>query len=643
MMTSTHLAEQVAARAVGGGVEVIGAIAVACETLRPQQAGGLAVGLVAVRAVLVFGERVQTRELGRRMARRARRGRCNAARPVGAVAIGAIVAELAVRRQRFFGVAARARFGNAAAVGLVAVQACLMAARGRAVLGGVTRAALARHAAGVRLVAVETFGVALGHLVVHAAVARRAADLERFGAVRKPAVTIGTYAVSGVRGSVRYLSAVAAAAGLGFAEGEDEVMRRVALLACDSRVKVFVVTGDLVAGAARTGAAHGVNPGGVGRVATDAGPRRAFVRVVGMHAGVTARAGSGRAPGDVVRGVTVGTGAVRRHAGAAEHVQRIVTGRARDGVCGVEVVRSVAPHAFAMPGLEQRRFRYFGFLSSVAVDTAFPGDFGAGVLALMTGDADLGHGTAAGGVLGRNVGVAGLARSGLRLGVFVRVVAGRAFLSVVHRYRGHVADRRRVAARAVAGTLDLGGRVGRLPSQVHRERVTAGTVRRRVRPELCSRLLLRMYELGFFRVAGRAPLRHDRTHFVVADGVTRRTFHPVSNDVNFVTIDLSRRLPTQRHVHTVTRSAARFAVGSGTSAGQTCDDKADQEQQREPAPFKLHHGCRIIAALRVRQDARDLRRVDLWWDSVRDNFAGRPVRSALRCVPRTGTNRMRQS
>ena len=523
----------------------------------------------------------------------------------------------------------------------VTVEASLVAARGRAVLDGVTRPALALDGAAVRFVTRDAIRMALGRLSVNAAVARRAADLERFGPVRKAAVAIRASAVSGIRRRVRDFRSMAGAADRRFVERAHEVMRLVTLLAPDAGVEAVVRGGDLVAGAARARAARGAGGRGMRVVAADAGSGRPLVRVVRVHTGVTARAGLRRAVRDVVRGMAAFARAVRRNARAAEDVQRVMAGRALDAARGIEGMRPVASDAFPMPAVEQRRFRYYRLLASVAFDTGRARYVRPGVLTLMTGDARLGNGVAAGRVLGRDVGVTRFARRGLRLGVVVRLMTRRTRLGVVHGDRRYVAAGGRMAAGAVAGPMNLGRRVRRLPPELDRERVATGTVGRRTRPELCPCLLFGMYELGFLGVAFAAALRHDRADRVGAEGVACRAFHLVSDDVDLVPVHRARRLPAQRHVDAASRRSGPAVVGSRTSAREPGDGKADQEQQREQAPFQLHHGHVIITGVPRGRDTRDLREVERSRNFMRRNLATRPARPPSSCgrAARAGTVR----
>lgn len=401
--------------------------------------------------------------------------------------------------------------------------------------------------AGVRLVAALAIAMALVDLSVLPLVAALALRLQRFGAMRQPAMAVGTRRMPFERRRVARVLGVALGAERGPLRRQEKVVWPVTVAAVDPLMQAFVVRGFVVARRAIARTVGGVRRIRVRVVAAGAGAGLAVFRVVRRYVRVATRARGRRGALHVVWVVTVGAFAVRFHPVAAEHQHVLVTVPASHSLVLLEIVRSVATRAFGVP-FEQGGLgnpRVLGPMARRAGSARFGG---GGVLMRVTRGAGRDDVFAGRGMRGVDF-VAVAARRRNRLLLLVRPVAREALLGVVHAHRRDVTLIHRVAARAVAGCEGLDGP---LVCSVFRELDAEGMATPAVggsrRTERLARLVDGVLELALFLVTMRAALGHDGADFGFGELVAVGAGDLLDHHMLVVTIDGARGLPLLRNV-----------------------------------------------------------------------------------------------
>jgi len=149
----------------------------------------------------------------------------------------------------------------------------------------------------------------------------------------------------------------------------NEIMRRVAALAGNARVKIGIFGGGLMTRAAGTRPAVHRRAARVRVMAAHAGAHHALLRMIGVLILMTPRASLLRSPLHVVGRVAIRALLVTRGSSAAQDHEVGMTRAARRRLFFGEFVRAMATHARAVPGLEQRRGGHDRLLARVARDT----------------------------------------------------------------------------------------------------------------------------------------------------------------------------------------------------------------------------------------------------------------------------------
>ncbi len=283
-----------------------------------------------------------------------------------------------------------------------------------------------------------------------------------------------------------------------------EIMRLVTLCAGKAGVKIVIRGGCLVAAAAGLGAGAGMRACRVRVVTAHAGAGVGPRWMVGMNVLVAVLAGVRGCALDVVRRVTAAALVVRLVRGPAEHVQVVMAGAASDCLALCETVGTMAADALAVTAFEESAAGHDRLLLGVTRYTGGPCVTGRRVLMLVARGASFVNGLARGTVTRVDVLVAVVAGRGLRLVVFVRVMARAAFLGAVNLNGGYIALSLEMTALAVARREDFDavhelasvrsilGRCPRVLRAFDRERVTAHTVGLHARPEAPFGLTLGM-------------------------------------------------------------------------------------------------------------------------------------------------------
>lgn len=208
---------------------------------------------------------------------------------------------------------------------------------------------------------------------------------------------------------------------------QHEGVRLVTLGASDAGVKVVLGRGLLMAAAAAL-RLIGARASRVRIVAADARAGDALFGMVRVHVLVTVLTSlAGRAL-HVMRRVTARTLVVGLDPAAAEHLEIGVARATGHDRLFLEIVRSMAADALAVPTCEERRARHDGALFGVAGRARRERVAGFCVLVLVARDAGLKWGLAARGVAGLNVLVTIRAGRRLWLCVLMWAVATRAAL-----------------------------------------------------------------------------------------------------------------------------------------------------------------------------------------------------------------------
>ena len=472
------------------------------------------------------------------------------------MAILAIRADFAVTGLRLGSVALGARSGGARArMRLMAALAGLMTGGRRRALLLVARAARGGLFAVVWVVATDALGVRRHHPGHLCRVARATGGDRQERPMRQPRVTILAVLVPRQARNLRQFLSVTIEAPAVIGSLAHEIMRRVAALAVDTRVKARVLGGRLMAVTARARASVHLRATGMRLVTSGTAGGGPGLGVIGVNVAVTFGAGLLGSAAHVVRGMTARALLVPRRVSAAQNSQILVARAARRRIVFGELVRAMTAHALPMAGLEQRGGGHDRRLLRVTRDARSERFRSGGVLLLVTRGAGLNDRTTRGSVGRRHVLVAVGAGCRDRFCFLVRPVAVEAFFGVVnlHGWRRALSDQ--MTMRAVAGRVRVG--VECLPTRQPFERVDGRVFRETMAEhaialgracEALSSFVGRVRQLRLLLVTLRAALGSYRADLAVADGVALIAGHVLLHDVQVVTAELARRRPGGRNV-----------------------------------------------------------------------------------------------
>lgn len=430
--------------------------------------------------------------------------------------------------------------------------------------------------AGVGLVTALTVRVPSVDLAVLALMAALALHLQGFRPVRQPTVAVGTGRVPRERGCLLRVLGVALRAERGTFGAQQKVMRLMTVAAIDPLVQSLVVRGFVVTRRTVARAIGRVRRTRVRIVAAGAAADFPVFGVVRRNVRVAAPARRRRSALHVVRIVAARALVVSLHTRSAEHQHVFVAVPASHRLAFLEFVGSVTTGALGMP-FEQGSLGNAWLLGLVAGGARIARLPSGGVLMRMTGGAGRDAVFAGRSVRGADlVAVAAGRRSRFRL--FVRAMARKALLGMVHAHRRDVPLVQKVTARTITGGKGFDRpRVSGVLGEFDGESVAGPAVSRRSWAERFARLVDGVLELGLLLVAVSAAFGPHRANFGVGELVALVAGDLFQHDMLVVAVDRPCRLPLLGNVDPLPVSLP------GGHLGRARDQRGhrDRECQRE--------------------------------------------------------------
>lgn len=516
------------------------------------------------------------------MATRAAGNRSNTAWAMRPMARLASTCELAVCRlglRRVTGGAAE--LGCRPSVRLMAVDAVLVALRGRRRFLGVARLAFFPGGAAVRLVTAEAGLMPGAYGLSLRCVTRAAGTCHHCWLMREPAVAAlaGRVPLHG-RGE-RELRVVAALAHLMLSELEFEAVWLVTTLTSDGAMKRALAGRCRMAATASARDQLLLPEGRMSIMTRHTGvPGHAF-RMIGVHVTVTVGASPCRRSPHVMRRVAARAQRMRRHLGLGQHNHLIVARSTGPRALGFESVRLMAAHTLSVAAGKERARRHERRRLCVAVPARVERGRARCVLLRVASGAHRFGTLALHRVGGVNLGVAAHAIGRHWSSILVRPMAAHALAAGVHRDGSEPALRLRMAALAILGVKRIqDAAIARLAQRALRgEGMTAQAL------VWCRRLQQifgsprRMLNLPLCFVASRAARFRNCAHGIVLQLVAPVARNVVLHHVDAVTAHAPTTGPLAGHVNALPGCAADPL---GTARGGAAHEHGQRQHEKSP-------------------------------------------------------------